>query len=56
MNGEQTFIMIAHRLTTVMNYDIIFYMEDGKIIDQGTYPELLQRNKKFRLIDRVGSI
>ncbi len=56
MNGEQTFIMIAHRLTTVMNYDIIFYMEDGKIIDQGTYHELLQRNKKFRVIDRSGLI
>jgi len=23
-------------------------MEEGKILDQGTYPELLQRNKKFR--------
>ncbi len=31
-----------------MNCDTIIYMEEGKIIDQGTYPELLQRNKKFR--------
>jgi ATP-binding cassette, subfamily B, bacterial PglK len=31
-----------------MNCDIIFYMEDGKILDQGTYPELLQRKSKFR--------
>jgi ATP-binding cassette, subfamily B, bacterial PglK len=48
LKGERTVIMIAHRLTTVMNCDIIFYMEEGKIIDQGTYSELLQRNKKFR--------
>jgi ABC-type multidrug transport system fused ATPase/permease subunit len=31
-----------------MNCPIIFYMEDGKIIDQGSYRELLQRNEKFR--------
>ncbi len=31
-----------------MNCDIILYMEDGKILDQGTYSSLLQRNKKFR--------
>jgi len=48
LKGERTVIMIAHRLTTVMNCDIIFYMEDGKIVDQGTYQELLQRNMKFR--------
>jgi ABC-type multidrug transport system fused ATPase/permease subunit len=40
--------MLVINTITVMNCDIIFYMEDGKIIDQGTYPELLQRNKKFR--------
>ena len=47
LKGERTVIMIAHRLTTVMNCDVIFYMEEGKIIDQGTYQELLQRNIKF---------
>jgi ATP-binding cassette, subfamily B, bacterial PglK len=40
--------MIAHRLTIVMNCDIIVYMEDGKIVDQGSYLELLQRNMRFR--------
>lgn len=48
LKGERTVIMIAHRLTTVMNCDIIFYMEEGKIVDQGTYNELIKRNKKFR--------
>lgn len=31
-----------------MNCEIIFYMEDGILVDQGNYQELLQRNKKFR--------
>jgi len=55
LKGERTVIMIAHRLTTVMNCDTIFYMEDGKIVDQGTYPELLQRNKRFREMAKEGS-
>jgi ATP-binding cassette, subfamily B, bacterial PglK len=52
LKGERTIIMIAHRLTTVMNCDTIFYMDEGKIVDQGTYPELLQRNRKFREMAR----
>ncbi len=48
LKGQRTVIMIAHRLTTVMNCDTIFYMDEGKIVDQGTYNELLQRNTKFR--------
>ena len=34
-------ILIAHRLTTVMNCDKIFVMKEGKIIQQGTHKELL---------------
>lgn len=48
LKGERTVIMIAHRLTTVMNCDIIFFMQEGKVVDKGIYQELLQRNKKFR--------
>jgi len=48
LKGERTVIMIAHRLTTVMNCDIIFFMEEGKILDQGTYQELLFKNSDFR--------
>lgn len=48
LKGERTVIMIAHRLTTVMNCDMLYFMDKGKIIDQGTYQELLERNKLFR--------
>ena len=48
LKGERTIIMIAHRLTTVMNCDTLFLMENGRITDQGTYSELLKRNKAFR--------
>lgn len=35
-------ILIAHRLTTVMNCDKIFVMKEGKILEQGTHNELLK--------------
>jgi len=47
-SGKKTIIMIAHRLTTVEKCDQIFFMDKGKIIDDGTYQELLNHNSTFR--------
>lgn len=47
-SGEKTIIMIAHRFATIQKCDIIFMMSGGRVIDQGTYEELLQRNPSFR--------
>ena len=40
-NQDMTIIMIAHRLNTVKNCDIIFRLENGKIIDQGSYNKVI---------------
>ncbi len=40
--------MIAHRLSTVVNADMILFVEDGKILDQGTHQELLGRCGSYR--------
>ncbi len=48
LRGKRTIIMIAHRITTVMNCDTLYFMEDGRITDAGTYTELLARNAGFR--------
>ncbi len=45
--------MIAHRLSTVENCDVIYFMDNGNIVDFGSYAELLQRNAKFQQM--VGS-
>lgn len=42
-----TRIVIAHRLSTVINADRIIYLEKGRIAEQGTYEELLKLNGKF---------
>lgn len=47
-SGKKTIIMIAHRLKTVQKCDIIYLMEKGKIVDQGTYQELLEKNTQFK--------
>jgi len=47
-SGEKTIIMIAHRLKTVRKCDIIYMMEEGRIISQGTYEKLITTNEKFK--------
>lgn len=42
-----TVILVAHRLTTVSNCDLIFELADGKVINQGTYEELLTKSATF---------
>ena len=42
LNKEITIILIAHRLNTVKNCDIIFKLENGELIKQGTYSEIIE--------------
>lgn len=39
--------MIAHRLSTVRNCDRILMMDGGKIVEEGTYEELIDRKGQF---------
>lgn len=43
MKGRTSFI-VAHRLSTIESADVILVMKGGKIIEQGTHQELLQKN------------
>ncbi len=47
LSSFKTIIMIAHRLSTVINSDKIVYFTNGSIADEGTYQELLNGNKGF---------
>jgi ATP-binding cassette, subfamily B, bacterial PglK len=49
----KTLIVIAHRLTTVKNCDMVYIIDKGKITGQGTYEELLGSNKQFQAMAKV---
>ena len=48
LSGHKTIIVIAHRLSTMQECDMIFLMEEGKIVDQGDYHFLLSNNLNFK--------
>ncbi len=50
LGHAKTIILIAHRLTTVRNCDVIFMMEQGRVVASGTYDELVRDNDAFRAL------
>ena len=53
LSGEKTIILIAHRITTVKNCDIVFFLNNGQLITSGTYDFLLSTNADFRQMAQV---
>jgi len=47
LSGERTLIIIAHRISTIKNCDRIYYMDNGKIIDYGSFKKLQEENSDF---------
>jgi len=47
LTGECTVIFIAHRLSVVRSADMIYYLDKGKIVNQGTFEELRKLNADF---------
>lgn len=44
-----TVVAIAHRLRTIRQADVIFMIEDGRCVDQGSHEELLERSESYRV-------
>jgi ATP-binding cassette subfamily B protein len=47
LGKDRTTITIAHRLSTVEHCDLIFVMDKGRVIEQGTYEQLLHKGGTF---------
>ena len=50
LSKDITIIIVAHRLNTVKNCDIIFKFEKGQLIGQGTFDKLININEKLKSI------
>ncbi|MFP3898642.1 MAG: ABC transporter ATP-binding protein [Dehalococcoidia bacterium] len=44
----KTLIIIAHRLSTVRNCDVVYVLEHGRIVARGTYDELMESSARFQ--------
>lgn len=47
VSNTATTVMIAHRLSTVRDFDCIYHIENGSIIESGTHDELMTRKGKY---------
>jgi len=45
---NHTIIIVAHRLTTIVNSDVIYVIDKGKVIASGTHDELLKKCKEYQ--------
>lgn len=46
MAGRTT-VAIAHRLTTILAADVIFVLDQGRLVERGTHTELLHRGARY---------
>ncbi|MFC3299803.1 ABC transporter ATP-binding protein [Arthrobacter agilis] len=47
LHGQVTVITVAHRLSTIRSADIVFFMQDGRIVAQGTFDEVVAKVPDF---------
>lgn len=48
LRGTKTMLIVAHRLTTVRRCDRLVFLHQGRVVDIGSFDELLDRNADFR--------
>jgi ATP-binding cassette, subfamily B, bacterial PglK len=53
LSHQKTILVIAHRLTTLKECDLIYLIASGKMVAQGTYDELLASSEQFRAMASI---
>jgi ABC-type multidrug transport system fused ATPase/permease subunit len=52
LRGSHTIILVAHRLSTVRSCDVIFQLDNGNVVESGSYDELMRRSVRFNSLMR----
>jgi len=47
LKGDITIISVAHRLSTIVNSNHIYYLEEGCLIEDGTFNDLMSKRGRF---------
>ena len=53
---NHTVVIVAHRLSTIKDADIIYVVDDGKIVGEGTHEQLLKTNKIYKNLYETESL
>ncbi|TPJ75039.1 glucan ABC transporter ATP-binding protein/ permease [Mesorhizobium sp. B2-7-1] len=56
LRRDRTTFIIAHRLTTVRDADLVVFMDKGKVVEMGGFTELSLRNGRFAALLRAGGL
>lgn len=56
LKGKKTIIAIAHRLSTLKNCDRIMYINEGELVDVGTFDELSRKHPDFEQIVKLSRV
>lgn len=50
LSGQKTIIIIAHRISTVRECDMIYLMDHGRLVESGSYETMINKSHAFRLL------
>ena len=56
LRQNRTTFIIAHRLTTVRDADLVVFLDNGRIVEMGGFAELSARNGRFASLLRAGGL
>jgi len=56
LRRNRTTFIIAHRLSTVRDADLVLFMDEGRIVEQGSFDDLAARDGRFAALLKAGSL